>query len=566
MPGGNSALIDWSMTASVLALIDDAMIAIEMMARKIEEGFDRFSAATFAYTSTAFPMLTGTLITAAGFLPVGFAKSGSGEYVFSLFQVVGISLMLSWIVAVVFTPWLGYKLLDPVKLRAIAEKHGGMGMPWLTYALMYEQLARVSGDVAISLLIQQLGAYSLEVCSNDAMRDKYLPRMLRAEIIACSGISEPGVGSNVAEVTCRAQRDGDHYIINGQKTWTTLAQHADMIFCLCRTAPGAKKQMGISFIVFSMKSKGVTVRPIITIDGSTGDVIEGKVAMIEPELTGDFQTLMAWADAARRLKVRANAETPLDASTARGFGAEGIGLCRTEHMFFDDTRIAAVREMILADDEAGRRAALAKIEPFQKTDFVELFKIMAGLPVTIRLLDPPLHEFLPHSEEDVRAVAAATGLDADKLMSRAKALHETNPMLGHRGCRLGVAYPEIYEMQVRAIIEAALEDEHYDAPAVGPAGAAVEAGVSARVGARRAADEQGGSRKRTGYRPPPVRGRPGIARPPGGDPCRGIRVRVLLLRFRGDETPTRRPRSALVAGAVQRFEQPGHRVPAVQFG
>ncbi|WP_296820742.1 pyruvate, phosphate dikinase, partial [Brevundimonas sp.] len=196
---------------------------------------------------------------------------------------------------------------------------------------------------------------------------------------------------------------------------------------------------------------------VITIDGSTGEVLDGAVRMIEPEMTAEFQTLMAWADDIRRLKVRANAETPQDASTARGFGAEGVGLCRTEHMFFDDTRIAAVREMILADDEAGRRAALAKIAPFQKADFVELFKIMAGLPVTIRLLDPPLHEFLPHTPEDVRAVAQATGLDADKLMGRAKALHETNPMLGHRGCRLGVAYPEIYEMQVRAILEAACE-------------------------------------------------------------------------------------------------------------
>ena len=207
---------------------------------------------------------------------------------------------------------------------------------------------------------------------------------------------------------------------------------------------------------FTVRGRVFKAGEIITIDGSKGEVIDGAVPMIEPELTGDFQTLMAWADAARRLKVRANAETPLDASTARGFGAEGIGLCRTEHMFFDDTRIAAVREMILADDEAGRRAALDKIAPFQKADFVELFKIMAGLPVTIRLLDPPLHEFLPHAAEDVAAVAAATGLDADKLMARAKALHETNPMLGHRGCRLGVAYPEIYEMQVRAIIEAAL--------------------------------------------------------------------------------------------------------------
>jgi pyruvate,orthophosphate dikinase len=196
---------------------------------------------------------------------------------------------------------------------------------------------------------------------------------------------------------------------------------------------------------------------VITVDGSTGQVLAGAVKMIEPELTGDFASLMVWADKARRLKVRANAETPLDAKTARGFGAEGIGLCRTEHMFFDETRIAAVREMILADDEAGRRTALAKILPMQRSDFVELFTIMAGLPVTIRLLDPPLHEFLPHTEEDVRAVAEATGLDAQKLLRRAKELHETNPMLGHRGCRLGVAFPEIYEMQVRAIFEAACE-------------------------------------------------------------------------------------------------------------
>ena len=196
---------------------------------------------------------------------------------------------------------------------------------------------------------------------------------------------------------------------------------------------------------------------IITIDGSKGEVLDGAVPMIEPELTGDFQTLMAWADRVRRLRVRANAETPLDAKTARGFGAEGIGLCRTEHMFFDDARIAAVREMILADDEAGRRAALAKIAPFQKSDFVELFEIMAGLPVTVRLLDPPLHEFIPHTDAEIDALAETQGLDAAKLKRRAKELHETNPMLGHRGCRLGVAYPEIYEMQVRAILEAALE-------------------------------------------------------------------------------------------------------------
>ena len=208
---------------------------------------------------------------------------------------------------------------------------------------------------------------------------------------------------------------------------------------------------------FTARGRTFKAGEIITIDGSKGEVLDGAVAMIEPELTGDFQTLMAWADKVRRLKVRANAETPLDAKTARGFGAEGIGLCRTEHMFFDDARIAAVREMILADDEAGRRLALAKIAPFQKADFVELFTIMAGLPVTVRLLDPPLHEFIPHTDAEIDALAVTQGLDAAKLKRRAKELHETNPMLGHRGCRLGVAYPEIYEMQVRAILEAALQ-------------------------------------------------------------------------------------------------------------
>jgi pyruvate,orthophosphate dikinase len=194
---------------------------------------------------------------------------------------------------------------------------------------------------------------------------------------------------------------------------------------------------------------------VITIDGSKGEILAGAMDMVEPELSGDFASLMIWADHARRLKVRANAETPLDARTARGFGAEGIGLCRTEHMFFDEDRIAAVREMILADDEAGRRAALAKIIPFQRKDFEALFEIMAGLPVTIRLLDPPLHEFLPHTDAEIEALASSSGLDAAKLKRRAGELAETNPMLGWRGCRLGIAFPEIYEMQVRAIFEAA---------------------------------------------------------------------------------------------------------------
>jgi pyruvate,orthophosphate dikinase len=208
-----------------------------------------------------------------------------------------------------------------------------------------------------------------------------------------------------------------------------------------------------------MRARGrvFKVGDILTIDGSTGEVLAGAVKMVEPELSGDFGKLMGWADRYRRLKVRANAETPLDARTARGFGAEGIGLCRTEHMFFEADRIAAVREMILADDEKGRRAALAKILPMQRADFVELFTVMAGLPVTIRLLDPPLHEFLPRTAEEMQALAATSGVDAAKLARRAEELHETNPMLGWRGCRLGVAFPEIYEMQVRAIFEAACE-------------------------------------------------------------------------------------------------------------
>jgi pyruvate,orthophosphate dikinase len=209
----------------------------------------------------------------------------------------------------------------------------------------------------------------------------------------------------------------------------------------------------------TMSASGVTFRKgdIITVDGSTGQVIEGAVAMLQPELSGDFAILMEWADAGRRMGVRANAETPQDARVARAFGAEGIGLCRTEHMFFEADRILAVREMILAESEAGRRAALDKLLPMQRADFAELFEIMAGLPVTIRLLDPPLHEFLPHTQAEIAEVAAAMGVAPERLARRAAELHEFNPMLGFRGCRLGIAFPEIAEMQARAIFEGALE-------------------------------------------------------------------------------------------------------------
>ncbi|MFK7838798.1 MAG: pyruvate, phosphate dikinase [Bdellovibrionales bacterium] len=196
---------------------------------------------------------------------------------------------------------------------------------------------------------------------------------------------------------------------------------------------------------------------ILTLDGSTGEVMVGAVDTIKPELSGDFGTLMAWADARRRMKVRTNAETPLDSKTAREFGAEGIGLCRTEHMFFDADRIQNVREMIFANNEVERRAALDKLLPEQRSDFAALFEIMSGLPVTVRLLDPPLHEFLPHTQEDIDTFATNAGIPHDAVRRRLEDLHESNPMLGHRGCRLGITYPEIYEMQARAIFEGALD-------------------------------------------------------------------------------------------------------------
>ncbi|WP_113554612.1 pyruvate, phosphate dikinase [Hyphomicrobiales bacterium] len=220
----------------------------------------------------------------------------------------------------------------------------------------------------------------------------------------------------------------------------------------------------------TLTAGGVTLRKgdVITIDGSSGQVLKGAIAMLQPELSGDFGKIMAWADATRRMTVRTNAETPADARAARSFGAEGIGLCRTEHMFFEDDRINVMREMILADDEEGRRSALAKLLPMQRSDFAELFSIMHGLPVTIRLLDPPLHEFLPKTDEEIADVAGALLLDPSELRQRVDELHEFNPMLGHRGCRLAISYPEIAEMQARAIFEAAVEAAHETGAAVVP--------------------------------------------------------------------------------------------------
>ncbi len=209
--------------------------------------------------------------------------------------------------------------------------------------------------------------------------------------------------------------------------------------------------------IFKTSNQTVKEGDIITIDGSSGRIILGKVPTVKPEISGDFSKLMSWADSVRKLKVRANSETALDTKTARDFGAEGIGLCRTEHMFFDEERILSVREMILSKTEEDRAKALKKLLPHQKKDFMEIFRIMNGLPVTVRLLDPPLHEFLPNSDKEILEVANVVGVDAKEVQSRISELHEQNPMLGHRGCRLGISYPEIYEMQCRAIFEALVE-------------------------------------------------------------------------------------------------------------
>ena len=225
----------------------------------------------------------------------------------------------------------------------------------------------------------------------------------------------------------------------------------------CCVAGAGELHINVHDKIIRVADREIKEGEILTLDGSTGEVMFGEVSTIQPELSGDFGTLMEWADKRRRMTVRTNAETPLDAKTAREFGAEGIGLCRTEHMFFDPERIQNVREMIFATSEDDRRLALDKLLPEQRSDFAELFEIMSGLPVTVRLLDPPLHEFLPHEQDDIDGFAKAAGISAEDVRFRLNELHESNPMLGHRGCRLGITFPEIYEMQARAIFEGALE-------------------------------------------------------------------------------------------------------------
>ena len=301
----------------------------------------------------------------------------------------------------------------------------------------------------------------------------------RRDVIATGLAASPGAASGAivfdadeAEILARAKQDvilvrretspEDIHGMHAARAVVTstggMTSHAAVVArgmgrpCVC----GATDlRVDAASQTFTVRGRTFKRGDVITVDGTTGQIMAGEAQMIQPDLSGDFSKLMSWADNVRRLKVRANAETPLDARAAREFGAEGIGLCRTEHMFFDAGRIAAVREMILSDRKEGRVAALERIAPMQRQDFVDLFSIMGEHPVTIRLLDPPLHEFLPKRVEDVEAIAVATGVDARTLLARAEDLHETNPMLGHRGCRLGITYPEIYEMQARAIFEAA---------------------------------------------------------------------------------------------------------------
>jgi pyruvate,orthophosphate dikinase len=291
------------------------------------------------------------------------------------------------------------------------------------------------------------------------------PGAATGEIVFSSSEAEEmkGLGRKVILVRIETSPEDIHGMHAAEGILTTrggMTSHAAVVARgMGKPCVSGAGTLRIDYRAGTLIAMGATFRKgdVITIDGSNGQVMKGVVPMLQPQLSGDFAAVMEWADAIRVMKVRTNADTPADARMARSFGAEGIGLCRTEHMFFDGERIVAMREMILADTEDGRRTALGKLLPMQRSDFTELFEIMAGLPVTIRLLDPPLHEFLPKSDQEIDEVAAVMKVSADKLRQRTEALHEVNPMLGHRGCRLAISYPEIAEMQARAIFEAAIE-------------------------------------------------------------------------------------------------------------
>jgi pyruvate,orthophosphate dikinase len=335
--------------------------------------------------------------------------------------------------------------------------------------------------------LRRLDPAALDQLLHPTLDPKAPRRVIARGLPASPGAAAGRIVFNADEAEARAQKDeavilvrvetspedihGMHAARGILTTRGGMTSHAAVVARgMGRPCVSGAGELRIDYAAGTMFVRGTTVKAgeLITIDGSTGEVMLGEVPTVQPELSGDFATVMQWADEIRTLGVRANAETPLDARMAIKFGAEGIGLCRTEHMFFDAERIVAVREMIIASDEAGRRKALAKLLPMQRADFAELFRIMGARPVTIRLLDPPLHEFLPHNEREIEDVARASGVDVGLLRHRVLELEENNPMLGHRGCRLAITFPEIYEMQARAIFEAVAAVQKETGAAVKP--------------------------------------------------------------------------------------------------
>ena len=358
------------------------------------------------------------------------------------------------------------------------------GKLWMLQTRAGKRTAPASVRIAVDMAGEGLITESEAVCRVDpASLDQLLHPTLDPEaprtVLARGLPASPGAASGIAVFSADEAKDlaaqgkavilvraetspediqGMHAARGVLTSRGGMTSHAAVVARgMGRPCVAGARELRIDHHAGAFTAGGVTVKAgdVITIDGATGEVMQGAAPMIEPELSDDFTTLMAWADGARTLGIRANADTPADARTALEFGAEGIGLCRTEHMFFEADRIVAVREMIIAESPEARGVALAKILPMQRDDFAELFRIMAGRPVTIRLLDPPLHEFLPNSDAELAELAASTGEAFDSLRHRAAMLQEVNPMLGHRGCRIGISYPEIYEMQARAIFEAA---------------------------------------------------------------------------------------------------------------
>ena len=359
------------------------------------------------------------------------------------------------------------------------------GKLWMLQTRSGKRTAQAALKIAVSLVEEGLIARAeavgrIEPASLDQLLHPTLDPKAKTAVLARGLPASPGAASGevvftAEEAESRASRGeavilvrietspedihGMHAAKGILTTRGGMTSHAAVVARgMGRPCVAGAGDLRVDYAAHTIASRNIVVAAgeIITIDGSTGEVMLGAVPTIQPELSGDFATLMGWADAIRDMKVRANAETAIDARMARRFGAEGIGLSRTEHMFFQADRIGAMRRVIMAEDETGRRAGLAELLPMQREDFAEIFRIMKGFPVTIRLLDPPLHEFLPKTEEEFGEIERLTGKDVAAIRHRAVALHEVNPMLGHRGCRLGITYPEIYEMQAAAIFEAAV--------------------------------------------------------------------------------------------------------------